>query len=123
AGCAADERRIPADSGVIGAKIGDAIDVVAFLRIAQEIVQERPEPGIPRLRIGGEPDDLAHVQFDSIQLSGKYPNRCICWEWALTTRSTCSAVRTFRHCPDLPSRKKRSAFSPFSLKPWRRSCS
>ena len=70
-GRATDERGIPTDGGIVGAKIGDAVDIVSVLRVAQEVVQEGPEPGVPRLRVRSEPDNLAHVPPASAQFSGK----------------------------------------------------
>ena len=57
----ANERRVPDNTGIADGEIGHAVDVVTSGRVAQEIVQECPEPGIPGFRIGREPDDLAHL--------------------------------------------------------------
>ena len=51
---------VPVDRGIADRQVGDLVDVVGFVRVAEQVVQERPHPGVARLRIAGQPDDLGH---------------------------------------------------------------
>src|SRR5262249_35444163 len=42
-------------------EIGESVDIVSLLWIAQKVVEEGPDPRVAGFRIGGEPDDLAHL--------------------------------------------------------------
>ena len=54
------ERLVPAHLGIAQREVGEPVDVVRLVRIAHQIVQECAQPRVARLRVGRQPDQLAH---------------------------------------------------------------
>jgi hypothetical protein len=52
---------VPANGRFAEGEIVQLVDVIAVLRVAQEVVKEGAKPGVARFRVGGQPDDLAHA--------------------------------------------------------------